>query len=485
MSGAPPSSLHPAALPVGTLVGRWRIAGWAGRGFHGAVYRAVPADRELATPVALKLALLPRNPRFAREAELLSRLRNGSIPRFWEAGEWQSPAGDFFPFFIMEWVDGLPLYAWARQQPFSLPQASQMLAHLARALQSIHSQGAVHRDVKGDNVLVRRMDGRAMLIDFGTGLYPEAETLTPPDAFPGTPAYRSPESGLFELQNLRSRAARYRAQPADDLYALGVTACRWLTGEYPQFSDPFQDAQGLWSMEAVKLPPAWEQVEPSIRAPVRRLLSVLPEERGTVHQLAEEMERLARPRPVVAVPAAEHSPPAPAPEVKPAPSLVPSDDKPAAGSAHPRRTMRWVWPALATAAATLAVALWVSRGVVEQLSQQSSAVSSTPGVSRPDAGTAGLGDTLSTAASPDVPEPSLPAMAEEPLPEPIPGQTQPDSKGRCPLRRQVALNGACWVPLAPEECEASFANGQMFRGKCYVPALPRGRRPTSEPPPKP
>jgi eukaryotic-like serine/threonine-protein kinase len=95
----------------------------------------------------------------------------------------------------------------------------------------------------------RSSDGRAMLIDFGTGLYPEAETLTPPDAYPGTPAYRSPESALFELQGLRIRAERYRAEPSDELYALGVTACRWLTGEYPRFSGPERDAQGVWRME--------------------------------------------------------------------------------------------------------------------------------------------------------------------------------------------------------------------------------------------
>ncbi|WP_224369512.1 serine/threonine-protein kinase [Hyalangium versicolor] len=484
MSGAPPSSLQPAALPVGTLVGRWRVVGWAGRGSHGTVYRAVPADSELAAPVALKLALVPRNPCFAREAELLSRLRNGSIPRFWESGEWQSPGGDFFPFLIMEWVDGLPLYAWARQQTFSVPQASQMLAHLARALQSIHAQGAVHRDVKGDNVLVRRMDGRAMLIDFGTGLYPEAETLTPPDTFPGTPAYRSPESGLFELQNLRSRSARYRAGPADELYALGVTACRWLTGEYPQFSDPFQDAQGVWRMEAVKLPQTLARVEPSLRPPVQRLLSVLPEERGSVLQFAEEMERLARPRPVVAVPASEPPPPVPRPEVKPPLPEVPSDNTRPVESVPPRRTARWMWPALVTAAATLAVALWASWGVVEQLTQKLSLLSSTPGTSQPDAGTAGLGDTVSAASSLDAPEPPLPAMTEESIPEPIPGQTRPDSKGRCPHKRQVALNGACWVPFDLDECEASFSSGQVFRGRCYVPAMPRNRRSTSETPPK-
>jgi serine/threonine protein kinase len=147
MSGDSPSSLSPAALPVGTLVGRWRVVAWAGRGTHGAVYRAVPADKEHAAPVALKMALVPRNPRLAREAELLSRFRNPSIPRLWDEGEWQHPGGDFFPYVAMEWIEGVPLYAWARQQPFSAPTACQMLAQLARALQSVHAQGCVHRDV--------------------------------------------------------------------------------------------------------------------------------------------------------------------------------------------------------------------------------------------------------------------------------------------------------------------------------------------------
>jgi eukaryotic-like serine/threonine-protein kinase len=430
MSGAPPSSLHPASLPVGTLVGRWRVVDWAGRGTHGAVYRAVPADKEYAAPVALKMALLPR------------------------------------------------------QQPFSAPRASQMLAHLARALQSIHTQGCMHRDVKGDNVLVRHSDGRAMLIDFGTGLYPEAETLTPPDAYPGTPAYRSPESALFELHSLRSRSERYRAGPADELYALGVTACRWLTGEYPQFSEPTRDEHGVWRMEAVKLPQALEQVEPALRMQVQRLLTVRPEERGTVAQLAEELERAARPSPGVAVRAVEPPLPAPSPEVKPSFSEERSGERLPAASAHPRRTARRVWPWLASAASLLAMAVWAGWGGLEQLAESSSFLASTPGAHKADAGTTGLGEALSSASTVDAPEPSLPAMAEEPLPEPMPGQTRPDAKGRCRHKRQVALNGACWVPFDPEACEA-LANGQMFKDRCYVPDLPRKRSSTSQPPLKP
>jgi hypothetical protein len=66
-------SLHPALLPPGTPIGPWRVVDWAGKGVHGAVYRAVRIGQEHLPPVALKLALLPEDPRFARERELLSR----------------------------------------------------------------------------------------------------------------------------------------------------------------------------------------------------------------------------------------------------------------------------------------------------------------------------------------------------------------------------------------------------------------------------
>jgi serine/threonine protein kinase len=472
MSGAPRSSIHPAALPPGTLVGRWRVVEWAGRGTHGAVYRAVPADKEHAAAVALKLALIARNPRMAREAELLSRFRNPSIPRLWDEGEWQHSGGDVFPFLAMEWIDGVPLYAWARQEPFSASRTLHMLAQLARALQSIHAQGCVHRDVKGDNVLVRRSDGRAMLIDFGAGLYPEAETLTPPDAYPGTPAYRSPESGLFELQSLRDRSARYRATPADELYALGVTACRWLTGEYPRFGEPSQDEHGSWRMEAVKLPDALSQVEPPLRSVVLRLLSVRPEERGSPAQLAEELEQAVRPCFVAVARPSGLSPPALSSEAR---------EKPPANRSQPQMPGLRRWPWLAAAASCLTLAAWGSWRLVEKLAENASVFSVASRASRADAGTAGLGDSMSAAAILDAPEASIQVTAEEPLPEPMPGQTRPDAKGRCPHKRQVALNGACWVPFDsdPEACEASV--GQVFRGRCYVPDLPRNRPSASQP----
>jgi len=66
-------------------------------------------------PVALKMAMLPWDPRFMREVGLLSLVHHPSIPRLPGHGFWQHPSGAFFPFIVMEWVEGTPLYEWAQE----------------------------------------------------------------------------------------------------------------------------------------------------------------------------------------------------------------------------------------------------------------------------------------------------------------------------------------------------------------------------------
>jgi hypothetical protein len=523
MDGTSAPALHPARLPPGTQVGPWRVEGWAGCGVYGAVYRAVPDSAEHAMPVALKLALHPGDPRFAREVALLSRLSHPSVPGLVAHGEWQHPDGTLYPFVAMEWVDGVPLYDWARLHPASCEQVLHWLAQLASALAALHAQGLVHRDVKGANILVRRADSRAVLTDFGTGIYPGAVTLTPPMWFPGTPAYRSPESWLFELRFYREPAARYIAGPADDLYALGVTACTLLTGEYPEPGEPTQDEHGTWHLEAVLLPPSLlsdPRMEPRLRALVLRMLSVHPEERGSATALAEALEQAAEhPAPQSAQPcftgqalppsalspeqaAATHGPGSlmhlgndgvevlvARPQVA-APSLeaqepLPEEFSVAADSAGGvrLRAPRWpAWPSLALAAASLALAVWTwwaaPRGPREVPSVAHVEAS---GGEAPDAGPTGLGEA---AAATSLEEASTPPTQEGitsgTLPEPLPGQLRPDEKGRC-HQGLVALNGGCWVEFAwaPEKC--TELGGQMMKGTCYVPFIPRGRRPNSSP----
>jgi hypothetical protein len=478
MRRAPSLALHPASLPPGTVVGPWRLVAWAGRGVHGAVYRAERVGDERATPVALKLALLPRDPRFAREAELLSRLHHPGVPRLWEHGEWQHPAGTLHPYLIMEWIEGMPLYDWARQHNPTSQQVLRLLALLARALQALHAQGIIHRDVKGDNMLVSPTGSRAVLTDFGSGHYPGASTLTQDTLPPGTPAYRSPEAWLFSLRFTHDRLARYSAGPADDLFSLGVTAYRLVTGEYPQLPEPWKDETGTWHLGDMAFPPPLSlnpRLEPHLSALILRMLSARPEQRGSAAELAEALEQAAE----RSLP--EGTQPIFAGETWP-PSAGAREEATAERLRSQTHARRWR-PRLAMAAAGLMLAVWAWWSTPEKRMEQPSAVRQEAGGAHlEDGGTVGLGDaasTTSTVISPD--SPVRGSLAEDTLPEPLPGQLRPDAKGQCPLKRQVALNGGCWVRLKLEREECEALRGYLFKDTCHVPILAPRRHPTSSP----
>ncbi|MFL5343144.1 MAG: serine/threonine protein kinase [Hyalangium sp.] len=366
-------------------------------------------------------------------------------------------------------MDGKPLYDQSLFPSFS-PHVAGVLAQLARALQEIHALGAIHRDVKGDNILVRYSDGRALLMDLGSCHYPGASTLTPPATHPGTPLYRAPESWGHELN--RDRSQQFRAQAADDLFALGLTACRLVSGEYPQLSAPRRDEHGRWHVDAVTAPAALrdKRINPRLRACILRLLSVRPVERGTAAELAETLEQLAAPRPGDA----------PAPRSSQVPSLARPPEETAVAAPGPRVSTRRRRPWLLLAAVTVAVgAWWVGTRRTVDTPHLGHTEAAPAGQSKAEA--TGLGEAAtSTAAAASLHEPE--GLAQDTLPEPLPEQVRPDSKGRCPHKKQVALNGGCWVemPLDRDTCEAALS-GHMFKNKCYMPAPLHGRQPNSGP----
>jgi serine/threonine protein kinase len=481
MESAYPLALYPSRLPHGTQIGSWRVVGWGGRGVYGAVYRAVPVEDPLAPEVALKIALLPDDPRFAHEVELLGRLNHPSFPRLLGHGVWHSLGDTRHPYLVMQWVDGMMLYDQARLSLLRPAQVLRWLAQLASALEALHAQGAVHRDVKGGNVLVRPSDGRAMLMDLGTGFYPGADTLTPPRWFPGTPAYRSPESWLFELQFSRDTTARYRAGPADDLYALGVTACRLLIGEYPEPAAPRKDGEGKWHLDMVLPHGVLKEkgMEPRLRAFVLRMLAVKPEDRGSAAQLAEDLERAAE---LAEVPALKpQQPAAQVPKVERASEARgPAKDVIPPAPVQPKRHWRVL------AAAGVALAVWTWKAVSSQPVAESSAEAQSAGEGTPDADPSGLGEAAAATSLEEAPNSShQEVLTEEAPPELRPGQTRADKEGRCPHKGQVALNRGCWLEISVEPERCSELKGQMFKGLCYLPFIPPGRPPTSSPTDKP
>nr|WP_245768791.1 serine/threonine-protein kinase [Stigmatella aurantiaca] len=510
--GPYPPELNPAALPAGTQVERWRVVGFRGRGAYGAVYRAERVGHEEAGPVALKLALHPRDPRFEREVALLSRLKHPNVPALHAQGVWA--LGDrLHPFLVMQWVEGTPLYDWSSARNPTSRQVMRLLAQVARALVATHAAGGVHRDVKGDNILVRPEDARAFLVDFGSSLTARAAPLTWHSFPPGTAAYRSPEAWRFALSH-RS-PDRYVSRPADDVFALGMTAYRLVTDAYPPPVDPRLDTAGLWrGRGAGPEPPRARnpRLEGQLSAIIARMLSVRPQARGTAGELAKELEHLTdhagvtadqrlflwetdplRRRPAedfVKAYLLGHRPcrrpqeRACAVEKQDAEAKAEAEQKEAQelSRAH-APTERIPQPSMTLArlllgSAAVAVCFTLAFAVTQEWKRswlQPESIRGTAG----DGGTAGLADSvLADPIKRAVVPQSLSGLKLDMPKRPFPGQLRPDSGGRCGGKAQISINGGCWIQVANLEppCEKT---GYEWKGGCYYPIYDVTREPTS------
>lgn len=457
-----PETLHPARLPPGTRVGPWLVQEQRGHGAFGAVYRAIGAE-DSPGPVALKLALHPRNERFAREVELLSRIHHPNVPRLLGHGEWLSPGGRTYPYLAMEWVEGTSLYDWAREHQPTSRQVLSCLARVARALEATHASGGLHRDVKGDNILVRHSDGQPLLTDFGSGHFVVAATLTWPPFPPGTPPYRAPEAWRYVRRRLLDPVVPYAPGPADDVFALGVTAFRLLTGEYL----PEPDQVDIENVERVLDGRCCAE----LRTLISRMLSMHPEARGSARELAEALEDAAREAgqeadvPLIAQEQVRPSSVNALP--RPVPLRVPRRSR-----SHPRIPVSVGVPLL------LGVVWLLSTHLPGVLADAH--VSEQPGTK--DGGTVAVGDSALTApASSNAPPSALAAIALDVPPKPVPGQRRTDSHGRCLIKGQIPIQGYCWLKLALDRkgCEE---NGYLFKDDaCYAPVFQAARPATSGP----
>ncbi len=271
------SALDMEPLPPGTRIGADVVEAVLGSGGFGTVYQVRGPTGYRS---ALKLVPLDKGEERAwREALIGARLHlpHPNLARVLGAGSWPADNPRFF-YLKQELVEGMTLDVWAREHPVDTRLVVDRVLEVARALAVVHEARVVHRDVKEANILVRKHDGQAVLVDFGVGYYAGASTLTQGLYPPDTPQYRSPEAWRFGRENKDVKGAHYRAGPGDDLYALGVVFYRLLTGR-----DPFQPGEhGGVDVEAVlhqaPLPPHLvnPRVPLAVEAVCLRLLEKTP-----------------------------------------------------------------------------------------------------------------------------------------------------------------------------------------------------------------
>ncbi|MEV4897047.1 serine/threonine-protein kinase, partial [Nonomuraea sp. NPDC055795] len=175
-----------------TLAGRYRLDTRIGAGGMGEVWRG--EDIVLARTVAVKVLLPGRmdDPgfvaRFQGEARAMATINHPGVVDVYDYGV----SGDTV-YLVMKFVDGEPLDRLLIRLGRIAPEpAMELIAQAASALQAVHDQGIVHRDVKPGNLMVQR-DGTLVLTDFGIARSDLANRLTDAGMVLGTAAYCAPE----------------------------------------------------------------------------------------------------------------------------------------------------------------------------------------------------------------------------------------------------------------------------------------------------
>lgn len=301
-------------------IDRYKIEREIGHGGMGVVYLAERTDGEYKQSVALKLVGPSGNSgeiirRFRQERQILANLSHPNIARLYDGGA--TEAG--WPFLVMEYVDGVPITTYCRDNALTIRQRLDLFQSVCSAVAHAHRRLVIHRDIKPSNILVTA-DGEVKLLDFGIAkvLRPEigedASAATQTGMFLMTPEYASPE-----------QAAQRQVTTASDVYSLGILLFELLTDELPHhFAEtPLGDVIHQICTVDVAKPSGFllkHRNETDFKARERagslagdldnivlKAVRKEPDDRyQTVEQLREDIERYLKGEPILARPVRAH-----------------------------------------------------------------------------------------------------------------------------------------------------------------------------------
>jgi hypothetical protein len=233
-----------------TLNDRYHVGEPISAGAMGAVYRAV--DAQTGDEVALKQSTNPHHDqRFEAEARLLSSLEHPRVVRIID--HFADRSGQYL---VMDLVRGIDLGDLLKQRGspgLPVDQSVEYVRQACEALQYVHDQQIVHRDVKPQNMILS--EHGIVLVDFGIArLLDEAESDGTVGI--GTPRFMAPE--VF---------AGGRVSPRTDVFGIAATLWTLIAGKPPVYADP------------TKLSSLQEDVGPELERTVAAGLELIPERR--------------------------------------------------------------------------------------------------------------------------------------------------------------------------------------------------------------
>lgn len=260
------------------LDGRYRITSVLGEGGMGVVYRA---EQIGGPPVAVKVLHddlgdnAELRERFEREARALFALEHPNVLTVHDFG-----VANGSPYLVMELLEGEPLDKFLEETTPEPPEALHIARQVLTGLAFAHNKGVAHRDLKAENVFLRRnADGTrsAKLLDFGLvkfmddDRWGESKKLTMQGSVFGTPAYMAPEQCTGAPSDART-----------DVYSMGCILFELLTGVWPFM----EENQVMMFRAHLMTPPptltsASDSYEfaPALEAIIARALAKKPEER--------------------------------------------------------------------------------------------------------------------------------------------------------------------------------------------------------------
>jgi len=266
---------------IGQTVSHYKVLEKLGEGGMGVVYKA--QDSKLDRTVALKFlpphlhASEPDKARFMQEAKAAAALNHPNICVIHSIEELDGQL-----FIVMEYVDGHTLHE--KKGAISFKQAIDIGIQIADGLAAAHEKGIVHRDMKPENIMVRK-DGIVQIMDFGLAKLRGVTRLTKEGSTVGTAGYMSPEQ--IQGQDVDHRS---------DIFSLGVVLYELFTGQLP-FRGLHETALSyeIVNVDAPSMSSVKPDIDPALDAIVLECLEKDPNERTqSARQVSVDLTRFRR-----------------------------------------------------------------------------------------------------------------------------------------------------------------------------------------------